>query len=165
MNFAERTKAKLNETLVQESLQVAAIDILPVMRKRIFDDGLNKLGSPISQYSTRPLRIAKKDMSQTGGGVDAGAGFKFFAGGYKEYKQSLGRGENFDLRNFGVMMRDFLSPQQTLSGNSIKYDFKQKRNKDIAYEPRYADVWGLSESEQSVFTKTFNFELAKRLFQ
>ncbi len=163
MSFVEKVRERLNTLNVQESLRVAAIDIVPVMQQRIFEDGKTPEGNDIGKYSTRPLTIEKKDMAQTGGGVPSGNDSKFFEGGYKQYKESLGRGENFDLRNFGIMMRDFLTPKETVSGLSIKYTFKQQRNVDIA--AKYPQAFGLSKSERDIFQKTFSFELAKRLFK
>ena|SRR5690606_36997513 len=163
MNFTDKVRARLTDINVQESLRVASIDILPVMRKRIFDEGKDRDGNSIGSYSTAPIYISKKEMSRTGGGRETKGGkTKYFEGGYKAYKQSLGRGEKFDLRNFGVMMRDFLAPQETVSGFSLKYTFKQKRSENIA--ENYPLAWGLSKSEIDIVQKTFTFELAKRLF-
>lgn len=165
MNFAERTKAKLNELVVQESLEVAARDILSPMSERIFERGEDKTGASIGSYKTYPIYISKREMRNTSGGRETKGGkSKFFQGGYKEYKDSLGDSGNFNLRNFGRLMSDFKSPAQTLSGLSIKYQFKQERSKNIAYVERYDNVWGLSVTETETFNKTFIFEIAKRLF-
>ncbi|MCA1763871.1 MAG: hypothetical protein LC664_12890 [Flavobacteriales bacterium] len=167
MNFTDTVRQRLSDVNIQESLRVAARDVLAEMGPRIFERGLTPEGVSIGTYSTRPLTIQKTDMSKTSGGVEADGGkAKFFSGGYKQYKESLGRGQNFDMRNFGVMMRDFETAKETYRGKEIVLTFKQDRNQEIVNkDPRMRKAFGMSTSERETFDEVFTFELSKRLFE
>ena len=168
MNFAERVLARLNETVIQESLRIAARDVIIDMRKRIFDDGLNSEGQPIGKYSTRPLLILKKDMPKVVRGTSSSATAVFFQGGYDQFKRENGY-TKVNWRLFGNLMRDFATPKETLTGKSLTYSVKNSENQEkLDYlESHFAkngSTISLSKKERENITKTFNFELQKRLF-
>ena len=167
MEWATKVRQRLTDINIQESLRVAARDTIAEMGPRIFDRGQLPDGGSIGNYSTEPIYINKNQMVQKGGGRETRGGkTKFFQGGYKAYKQSLGRGNVFDMRNFGVMMRDFLTAKEVYVGKSIALEFKQERNKDIvASDKRMQAAFGLSRVERENFEKVFNFELSLRLFR
>ena len=167
MKWADTVKERLNDINVQESLRVAGRGIVSPMRKRIFDNGINSQGSPIGNYSTEPLYINKNQMRKTEGGRETRGGkTKFFAGGYKAYKDSLGDGGKFNMRNFGVMMRDFSTPKETLQGKTLILTFKEDRNKDIIEgDKRMQAALGMTTDERKDFQEDFTFELNKRLFK
>lgn len=167
MKWTTRVRENLNTVNVQESLRVAARDTIGEMGPRIFERGKTPEGVDIGQYSTRPLTIDKKDMAKTGGGVEADVGkAKFFSGGYKQYKESLGRGDVFDMRNFGVMMRDFYTARETFNGDAISLTFKQSRNIEIIRkDERMQGALGMSKTERQHFNDTFIFELRKRMLE
>lgn len=165
MNWTENVRARLTDVNIQESLRVASRSVLGEMGPRIFDKGLTPQGSSIGTYSTRPLVMQKTDMRKTGGGEPAGAKARYFSGGYRQYKESLGDGSNFNMRNFGVMMRDFYSPQERLRGKELTLTFKQKRSADIINgDPRMQKALGMSPAERAVFEREFQFEFQKRVF-
>lgn len=162
MEWAQRVKANLTQINIVESARTAAVSTLPDMRARIFDDGLDRNGTSIGNYSTKPTYISKSQMRNTSGGRETRGGkSKFFSGGYAQYKQSLGQGP-YDLRNFGILMRDFLAPQETTIPNGLKLTFKQQRNRDIA--ENYPQAWGFNPTERKEFNRIFTLELRKRIF-
>jgi len=167
MNWTDAVRRNLTDINIQESLRVAARDSLAEMGPRIFEQGKTPEGSDIGNYSTKPIYINKKQMTSTAGGRETRGGkTKFFSGGYKQYKQSLGRGQNFDMRNFGIMMRDFYTAKEKYSGKEITLTFKEKRNEDIVEaDKRMQKAFGLSKKEKESFEKVFVFELSKRLFE
>lgn len=166
MKWTENVRAKLNDVNIQEALSVASRSVLGEMGPRIFDKGLTPQGTAIGTYSTRPLLMRKTDMAKTGGGENTlSPEHKFFSGGYKQYKESLGDGGIFNMRNFGVLMRDFYAPQERVSGKQLTLTFKQKRSADIINgDPRMQKALGMSKSEKVTFTKEFTFEFQKRIF-
>jgi hypothetical protein len=164
MKFVDDVRARLTDINIQESLRVASRDILSDMGKRIFEQGQLPSGERIGNYSTQPIYISKKDMPRNAGGRDTGKS-RFYAGGYKEYKRAMGRGDNFNLRNFGIMQRDFLTAKETFDGKSITLSWKEDRNAEIVEsDQRMPPAFKFSQSERTTFEETFNFELAIRLF-
>jgi len=161
MEWTEKILAKISQQVGQDALRTAAISVLPTMRVRIFEKGLTPEGVPIGFYSRRPLFIENKDLASQVGGQPRPGG-RFYPGGYAEYKKARGS-KGFDLRNFGIMMRDFLAPRETLSENRIVLELKEARNKEIA--AKYPQAFGMSKEEKEIVTKVFVFELEKRLFQ
>lgn len=166
MNWTDNVRARLTDVNIQESLRVAARDTIAIMGPRIFDRGERPDGSDIGTYSSSPLVMKETQMTKKGAGEPAGEGERFFSGGYRQYKQQTGRNPNiFNMRNFGVMMRDFLSGKETYSGKQVTVTFKQKRSIDIINsDRRMQKALGMSKTERENFSKVFNFEFQKRVF-
>lgn len=167
MNFAERTLARLTDNNIQEAMRVAARDVIPDMADRIFDKGQNSTGGDIGRYSTNPLSILKTDMPRVVSGTRSSTKSVFFQGGYAQFKRELGY-DNVNWRVFGNLMRDFLSPKETVNGRSITYTVKRNDNQEKLNDltNKYGKtVTDLSTKESETVSRVFNFELAKRLFQ
>lgn len=163
MEWAENVKKRLNAITVADAGREAARSVIPDMRRRIFDRGETPSGDQIGTYSTRPLYIDIQDMARTGLGRETRGGkSKYFEGGYAQYKAALGA-KGFNLRNFGVMMRDFLSPMEIVSGTRLKLTFKQTRSEKIA--AKYPQAFGFSPEERAKFNRVYRDELQKRLFR
>jgi hypothetical protein len=129
-----------------------------MMRERIFERGEGRDGEQISSYSTKPTYISKSQMRRTGLGTETRGGkSKKFTGGYAQYKRELNGTGNFDLRNFGVMQRDFQSPMEQVSGRKLQLTFKQDRSKAIAQ--KYPNAWNMNAAEREKFSKTFADQL------
>jgi hypothetical protein len=163
MEWTEKIRQKLAGVVVQESLEVAVRSVLPIMRERIFDKGLDSNGQSLGTYSTEPIYLRLEQMARIGGEYTVDVdGSRYWKGGYAEYKRSLGYNA-YNLRNFGVLMREFLSPQMILEKNRIKFTWKTERNELLG--EIFAHAFVLSASEKQVISDVFNFELTKRLLQ
>lgn len=163
MEWAKQVRGRLNNINTQDSLRVAARTVLPMMRTRIFDNGKTPSGADIGTYSRTPLYIALEEMSKTSVGRSTRGGkSKYFPGGYAQYKSALGA-KGFNLRNFGVMMRDFLTPLEIADGTRLVFRFKEQRNEDISN--KYPQAFGFSPDERQRFNRIFTAELTKRIFR
>lgn len=163
MEWTEKIRSRLNDVTVQNSLRIAALSVLPDMRVRIFDKGLTPEGNSIGNYSTKPTYLSIEQIRKQVGGRPSRTGkSRYYPGGYAQYKAALGS-KGFDLRNFGVMMRDFLAPQEVKSGTRLILRFKEKRNQEIA--EKYPQAFGMSSEEKATFQKVFQAELTKALTQ
>lgn len=167
MNWAQRVRSRLTQTQVQESLRIAARDVVVEMGERIFERGEDANGDRIGEYSTRPISIAVANMPRRVSGTRSSGGSVFFAGGYDQFKKELGY-DRVNWRVFGVLMRDFVTPKETIEGNSIKLGLKNEENSEKLdkLKRQYGEnVVQLSASERETMTKVFNFELQKRIFE
>lgn len=123
MTIAEY-KAKLNR--LRNDLNVSGNFVRTVTQTiteqadRIFSDGLDSKGAPIGRYSAKPMYVNTKDASPRkiqGKGKTGRTKFKngkplkstYFAGGYKEFKMRVGRGNKFNLFLFGNFNRAYLA--------------------------------------------------------
>jgi hypothetical protein len=166
MNWAERVKKRMTDTVIQESLRVAARDVLPEMAIRVFDKGQNGEGKEIGQYSTKPIYISKKATPKIVGGRQTPKSI-FYAGGYREFKGAIGRGTKVNLKLFGRFQQAFLSMGEKLSGKSITLILKDKLDidKKDGNVDRYGDMFEMTKSELARTTRTFNFEFSRRIFE
>lgn len=163
MIWADNVRKRLNAVTMTDAGRVAARSVLPQMRTRIFDRGEDRSGAQIGSYSREPIYISLSQMTRTGVGEQTRGGkSKKFPGGYAQYKSAIGA-RGFNLRNFGVMMRDFAAPIETVQGTRLTLTFKQDRSKNIA--ENYPQAWNMSPEEKAIFTKVYTFELQKRLFR
>lgn len=161
MEWTNKVRQRLTVVAMTDAGRVAARTVVKDMRKRIFDRGETPDGAQIGTYSTEPIYISLSQMSKTGPGRKTRGGkSKFFSGGYAQYKSAVGA-RGFNLRNFGVMMRDFTSPIEIAEGDRLRLTFGEERNQEIS--DFYPQAWGMSPSEKEKFTSLFVQELQKRL--
>lgn len=123
MTIAEY-KAKLNQ--IRKDLDVSASFVKTVTQTiteqadRIFTDGADAQGAAIGRYSAKPTYINTTEASPrklAGKGKTGKTKFKngkplkstYFAGGYKEFKARVGRGNKFNLFLFGNFNRAYLA--------------------------------------------------------
>jgi len=114
-------------------------DVHQTKGDRIFIRGLTAKGRAIGQYSTKPIRISQKNSPKSLGGKT-----KYFAGGYKDFKQFIGRGSRVNLRVFRNLERDFRTSLTWRSGewtegvkrneNLVKIDSILKKYGDVVFE-------------------------------
>lgn len=98
---------------------------------------------------------------------------KYFATGYKGYRENVGRQTAFiDLKLSGELRLDFGNDKQVAEPrkiNDLEYqirldkDINQKKREGI--EERYGEIFSLSEQEREVFLNTMQFEFNNRLFK
>jgi hypothetical protein len=170
MNWAERVKKRLTDTVIQESLRVAARDILAPMAVRIFEEGKNGQGSAIGEYSTKKIYTWKPAMPKIVGGIMKKKTVLWVEGkGYKAYKTALGegRGPRVNLFLFGRFQSAFLSMGEKLSGKTLTLTLKDESEQDKhdGFLKKYGDVFKMTKSELARTTNTFNFEFSRRIFQ
>ncbi len=165
--WAKKVRARLTDITIQESLRVAARDILPEISTRVFEEGKNPKLGDIGEYSTKPIYISKKATPKIAGGIDKPKTI-FYPGGYKEFKTDIGRGPKVNLRLFGRLQQAFLAMGERLSGQQIVLylkDADQVAKKDgLVSNDKYGDVFKFSFEEYERTQRTFTFELEKRLF-
>lgn len=143
--------------------EIAARTAMAEMGRRIFTRGLNSAGRKIGEYSTKPIYISKSKTPSGSGG--------YFAGGYKEFKQSIGRGSKVNFRLFNQLQNDFAggnikAPRPTKESRfsyivRLKDEFNEKKRKGL--EERFTITFDPSKSERIRFRKAFEFELRRIL--
>lgn len=166
MNWAERVKKRMTDTVIQESLRVAARDVLREMAIRVFEDGLNAKGDDIGEYSTKPIYISKVATPKIAGGRQTAKSI-FYKGGYKEFKVAIDRGAKVNLRLFGTLQKAFLAMGEKLSGTEITLFLQDElqADKKTGLVKKYGDMFEMTKSELDLTTRTFNFEFSRRIFQ
>lgn len=85
----------------ERALRAAISTVLSVHKPRIFEKGLDGVGSKIGTYGTKPISISKKSQARQ-------TGKTYFKGGYAEYKKDIGKNPGYvNLRNTDQMMIDY----------------------------------------------------------
>lgn len=148
---------------VNRVLRELAIDGAAAVAKRVQNDGQKADNSQIGEYSTKTLGFGKitgkfgsiankKQMSKR---MKAFGDTDEFYGGYKEFRQSLGRQVEFiDLTLTGAMFDDWIpSP---LDDNSWGVGFKTAGSAEIAgyHEKRFGTIFALSDEEEKQALET-----------
>lgn len=112
--------------------------------ERIFTRGLNQNGRNIGKYSTKPIRISSKNSPRS-----FGSKTKYFAGGYKAFKVSIGRGERVNLRLFGNLQNDYVS-SLTYRNNEWQEGVKRQENVDKiqVLQNKYGQVFNFTKTEE-----------------
>ncbi len=157
MNAIEEIQQAISDENIVNAMRAAARDILPVAGKRIFDDGLDSDNGVIGEYSTKPISISSRSTPRGQGG--------YFPGGYREFKQSIGRGAKVNLKLFGRLQQDYLTSKEVVSGTNIKYELKESENvdkKDYAEDHFNKEIFSLTSEEENTVRKTFEFEIRRR---
>lgn len=158
MNAIEEIQQAISNENIVNAMRTAARDILPVVADRIFTNGLDSDNSIIGEYSTNPINVAAKDAPSGGGG--------YFPGGYREFKQSIGRGSKVNLKLFGRLQSDYLTSKEVVSGLNMKFELKDSFNADKKewMEDHFnKDIFSLTTQETETVKETFAFELFRRI--
>lgn len=150
---------------VNRVLRELAIDGAAAVAKRVQNDGQKADGSQIGEYSTKTLSFGKitgkfgsiATKKQKSKRMKAFGDTDEFYGGYKEFRQSLGRQVEFiDLTLTGAMFEDWIpSP---LDDNSWGVGFKSAESAKIAgyHEERFGTIFALSKDEEDQAMETLN---------
>lgn len=117
----------------------------------------------------------KRDVKRKGElfAVETKHNSKYFATGYKGYRENVGRQTGFiDLSLTGELRMDFGNQKQVAEPRKISEEEYQIRlDKDInqkkrgGMEEKYGTIFSVSESEKDLFFKTIQFEFNNRLSQ
>jgi hypothetical protein len=148
---------------VNRVLRELAIDGALAVAKRVQNDGQKADNSQIGEYSTKTLSFTKitgkfgsiANKKQLNKRMKAFGDTSEFYGGYKEFRQSLGRQVEFiDLTLTGAMFEDWIpSP---LDDNSWGVGFKTSDSAKIAgfHEDRFGIIFALSKDEEKQAIET-----------
>lgn len=147
---------KLNAAIKNEQFQrVAAITVLAPYKKRIFSEGKDAQGQKIGTYGTKPISISKKNQARQ-------TGKTYFAGGYAEYKNAIGKNPGFvNLRNTDQMMMDL---GLIKNGANFAFGFQNDLNGDKSkwMDTKYSkDIFNVSQAEIDLFANTFKAQVFK----
>lgn len=161
---AVENQLKIEE--LRKAMETGARDILPDVADRVFTQGKATDGSDIGSYSTKPIYISKKNSPRSAGIVKKKT--LFFPGGYKEFKGAIGRGEDVNLKVFGRLQSDYLTPlkKDTLKGLSFELKEAVNAEKKEGNEKRFGkDIFNLNQVEKDRVVNTISFEVARRIRQ
>lgn len=145
---------KVNAALRSVKAQRAAIStVLSVHKRRIFQAGLDASDAKIGNYSTTPIKIAKKKQARN-------TGKTYFEGGYAEYKTAIGKNPGYvNLVNFGQMEADY-GIIQNGSEFGLGYQNPHNYNKSIWLQDKYNKaIFAHSPSEIDLLGNVLMFEL------
>lgn len=144
---------------VNRVLRELAIDGAASVAQRVQNQGEKTDGSQIGQYSTATLSFKKitgkfgsiANKRQMSRRMKAFGDTDEFYGGYKEFRQSLGRQVEFiDLTLTGAMFSDWIPAP--LDSDSWGVGFKSAESAKIAgyHEKRFGPIFALSKAEMDV---------------
>lgn len=161
--WKEQIKERVSQAELRKAMEVAARDVLPEMADRIFEKGQATDLTPIGSYSTKPIYI-EKTRSPRAAGIAKKKTY-FFPGGYREFKSKIGRGEKVNLRVFGRLMMDFLTPKKVDTSKGVRYELKDEDNvkKKTGAEDRFQKpIFNLTKEERITIVNTVAFEITRR---
>lgn len=170
---------------VLEAQQAAVVDgmnnLQADMKDRIFLNGLDVVGAPIGQYSTKPMYASLKGTSQVRSSSLRGKGkfsnspkFKngnsrksmYLAGGYSEYRTVVGRqNSTVDLNLTGSMQKDIrLGSMDNAVVLSFTTDTQLK--KAAGNETRFGKtIFSASELELDGLVKNWQAEVSQAFYE
>ena len=138
----------------EKAIRTALTSVLAVHKQRIFQSGQDSSKSKIGKYSTNPISISKKNQARN-------TGKTYFKGGYAEYKSSIGKGGDVNLRNTDQMMMDYGIIK---NGNQFGFGFQNSENfnKSQWTQDHFdKDVFDLTEQELDILGDVLKIEIEK----
>lgn len=158
----------------EDKIMVACIQrLISKYAPRIFEQGFKSDGSDIGNYSTKKfLLYVKKDGSTPGSPQRKTAdtfvpfasdkraktgkrGFfaKEYPGGYKQFKQDIGRGGRVNLQLFGELMKDASAVKLRKIDGGFDYILTKEINikKREWMESKYGKIFNLTDKEKVEF--------------
>jgi hypothetical protein len=166
MYWKQAVEQQLQIEELRKAMETGARDILPDVARRVFTDGKASDGSDIGSYSTKSIYISKKNSPRSAGIVKKKT--LFFPGGYKEFKGAIGRGDEVNLKVFGRLQTDYLTPLKKDTPKGLTFEVKETVNaqKIDGNEKRFGkDIFSLTQAEKDKVVNTINFEVARRIRQ
>ena len=160
--YQNALKARAREilSLEKEISFEAAQDVNQKKGDRVFNRGLNANGRNIGVYSTKPITISQKSSPKSLGGKS-----RHFSGGYKSYKQFIGRGTRVNLVVFRNLERDFRTSLTWRSGEWTE-GVKKTENVDKigGILKKYGDiVFEFSKTEKKQYQKLVEQVLNRKM--
>lgn len=163
--------------------KIAVQTVHALRMHRIFDKGETSAGGQIGQYSTKPIYINPKKVGFSFAGQgknqkrrskNSPRKTKYFAEGYKGFRQFIHRPVSFINLGLTYDMRFDLSNSRSLSqvglpdkiSNSEYVErFKRPHNaeKFAGQEKRFGNIGAFQNSEREQFNKVLQFEMTKFL--
>jgi hypothetical protein len=133
------------------------------MTARIHEQGLAADGSPIGQYSTKPLYVSgggtgKRGQSSFRSGKPHRS--QYYATGYKGYRQQRGLlSDTVVLRLSGELMQA-LTVTKTTKGYGISWNDSSMSTRAAQLEAHYGKtIWQATDTERQTFTTTLQNSL------
>lgn len=184
--FAVENEAQLNAIFANtEVLLTTGTSVVDLMAKRIFSDKENADGQKlldVKPYSTKPIYVSRDIAGQSTGtfigkkgnvvknksktSINSGTRNKeiksaYFPGGYKQFKDQLGRGA---LELTGRLQSEFRAPFYDLQDGALIVKFKDDKTNDIAVgnEALRGDIFAFNTFELDAFERIYIEELDKR---
>lgn len=188
--FIVKLNKQVKDTsILLEPLRIAAFTTTAKMGERIFDDGRTTIGSSIGQYSTTPIYVNPNKLTVGRGSLGVPRGktgetrfksgkkegqrhkTKYLEGGYKEFRQKVGRQTAFvDLSLSNELRLDFGNgrmPAEPRKVSDFEYHIRLDKvinqEKRSGMEDKYGTIFTPSEQEEKTFFDTVDFEFRKRL--
>lgn len=138
-----------------------ALNRLAEIQERIHEKGQASDGGDIGGYSTEPIYVsAKNNVGRSFGrpiGKTGKSKFKsgedhksrYFAGGYNEYKTTIGRNEIGKVNlSLSGQMNSQLTVMETANGYGIGWPNAEMKSRAIHFEKKYGKkIWSLSKKE------------------
>lgn len=161
-----------------DMLAIAAFTSASETQQRIFDKGMGSEGNSLKEMSTKPIYInpensprgfqaeGKTGKKEFKSGKRKGQKYvtKYFSGGYKQYKQVIGRANKY-LQNFGRLRSDMAAGLTALNpvNNSVEWGPKSQDNIDkiLGLQRRKGAILSPTKQERELFTDTFRYEVNK----
>ena len=165
MYWKKAVEQQLQISELRKAMETAARDVLPDVARRVFTDGKASDGSAIGSYSTKPIYISKKNSPVQNAGEPKEKTL-FFPGGYRQFKSDIGRGDGVNLKVFGRLQSDYLTPKKENTATGVRYDLKESPNaeKKAGAEKRFGKaIFDLTEKEKETVVNTVAFEVKRRI--
>lgn len=165
MTWKQEVEAAVSMESIRKAMETAARDILPVAAKRIFEEGLDSSGQKIGEYDTKKIYISRKNSPVQNAGIPKQKTL-LFPGGYREFKSEIGRGTVVNLKVFGRLQSDYLTPKKVDKATGVAYLLKEEKNaqKKDGNEQRFRkDIFSLTAQEKKTVVDTVEFEILRRI--
>jgi hypothetical protein len=139
-----------------KAMRTALTTVMAKHKPRVFESGQDARNSKIGTYSTKPISISKKNQARN-------TGKTYFAGGYAEYKNAIGKGGTVNFRNTDQMQMDY---QIIAQGGQFAFGFQNPENwnKSQWLQDKYdKDVFDLTDDELNILGDVHKAEVEKLL--
>jgi hypothetical protein len=113
--------------------------------ERVFVNGKNAENRLIGKYSTRPITVDQKQSPKSLGGPS-----RKFKGGYKSFKEFIGRGPKVNLRVFGNLERDYITSLRWIGDRWVeqpKRPENQEKLRNLLDPKKYGNVFEFTNEE------------------
>jgi hypothetical protein len=148
--------ADLLEITSRNNIEASGLTTYEKHETRIFEQGKNASGNKIGDYSTKGITIESKNSPQKFKGKDKDGNptvSKYFPGGYRQFRQTIGRESSFvNLELFGDMRKSYIPGWQD-ERYAIGFLTKAEADKAVKNEIRFkkGPIFELTESEIDYF--------------
>ena len=142
-----------------------ANDFLADFSERVFEDGLDSKGQKIGTYSERPFKLKPEELKGYAGLLPVGRlKNTYFKGGYKEFREKLGREGDFVNLDLTGSLRLSVKVGQKNGKIAVGIIGKSEVKKARDNEQHFGkDIFSPSKKELENIEKLAQRELKRRL--